>query len=260
MALTTLVLPAPEGPNSAVTPARSQLERHVEREGAEAVAQRDLDAHRRMRARRCGEFGERHEDQRQHDGDQRQPRRFRLAARRLQRGVDRQRQGARLAGNVGDEGDDRAELAEARGERGDHAGDDAGKRERQRQVDQPVEPARAQRLGGLVQALIGAFQREADRPHLEGEGDDRRGQRRAGPAEHEADAEGLRTATRPARPRVPKVSQQQEADRHRRQDQRQMDDAVDQRLAGKARPGQQQRRRDGKRQRGEHRHGGDPAG
>jgi hypothetical protein len=42
MALRTVLLPQPEGPNSAVTPSARGLEGGVEREVAEAVPQRDL--------------------------------------------------------------------------------------------------------------------------------------------------------------------------------------------------------------------------
>ena len=65
------------------------------------------------------------------EGDAGQPRRHRLAARGLGGAVDRQRQGLGLARDVGGEGDDRAEFAQARGEGGDRAGQDAGRHQRQ---------------------------------------------------------------------------------------------------------------------------------
>ena len=143
-----LVLPAPEGPNSAVH--RPRRERHVQRESAQAVAQGDLKLIARP-FRGAAIIARRHEQKRQQDGEPAQPRRFRFAAGRLQRGVDRQRQGLGLAGNVGDEGDDGAELAQAGGKGGDRSADDAGQRQGQGDVDQPVERARAQRAGGLAE-------------------------------------------------------------------------------------------------------------
>src|SRR6185437_7048774 len=205
------------------------------------------------------EFGKRHENQRQADREERQAHRFRIAARRLQRRVDGERQGARFAFDVGNEGDDRAELAEAGGEGGNDAGGDAGQRQRQRNVEHPVPPRRTQRLRRLLQAGIDRLQRQADGTHLEGEGDDRRGQRRAGPAEDEADAEGMQ---QPAAQRAARAErrQKEEADRDGRQPQGHMDQAVDQRLAREPCAGQQEGGCEGQGERREGRDTGDPQG
>ncbi len=59
------------------------------------------------------------------------PRHFGLAAGDLQRRIDGDGQGARLAGDVGDEGDRRAELSDRAGEAEHRAGQHAGQAERQ---------------------------------------------------------------------------------------------------------------------------------
>ena len=56
--------------------------------------------------------------------------------------------------------------------------------------------AGAQSLGRLVQAFVDTFERQADRAHLKGKGDDRRRESRAGPAEDETDTEMVEAATR----------------------------------------------------------------
>ena len=114
--LITVVLPLPERPKSAVTPgvaARMRLEIEV------AAAQGDVDFEHGstpdaapQRARRP--LGEHQPAQPEQEREPRQPRGERIATGRLQRRVQRKRQRARLARNVGGEGDDRAELAEAR--------------------------------------------------------------------------------------------------------------------------------------------------
>ena len=47
-----------------------------------------------------------------------------------------------------------------------------GKASGRADIDETVEPAAPSVSRRLVQALVGAFQREADGPHLEGKGDD----------------------------------------------------------------------------------------
>ena len=101
---------------------------------------------------------------------------FDFAAWYLQRGVDRQRQGLRLARYVGSEGDDRAEFAEARRVGDDAADQNAGRRQRQCHVEQPVEPSGAQRARRLFQARIGGLQRETNGAHHHREGHHRAGQ------------------------------------------------------------------------------------
>ena len=102
-------------------------ERHIQREVALRMPDRDFRAHRPAFsvARRMIAWAPQQEQKRQQNGKRREPRRFRFAARRLQRGVDRQRQGPGLAGNIGDEGDDGAEFSQRAGKGGDGAGDQA---------------------------------------------------------------------------------------------------------------------------------------
>ena len=110
------------------------------------------------------------------------------------------------------------------------AGDDAGQRERQGDIEQPVEASPRPASRRFVQALVGALERQADGADLEGKGDD---------AEASAAPVQLKTkrmpkcasSQAPRPPRVPKSDQQQKADRHRRQHQRQMDEPVDHDLA-----------------------------
>ncbi len=120
-------------------------------------------------------------------------------------------------------------------------------------------PHRAQRLRRRAEAGVDGFERQADGADLEGEGDDRGGERRAGPAEHEADAEIVQ---QPAAERAARAEgdQQQEADGDRRQHQGHMDQPVDQRLAGELRARQQEGGGEGEGQRRKHRDGGDPQG
>ena len=98
----------------------------------------------------------------------------------------------------------------------------------------------AERAGGRLQPAVDRLDRQADGAHHQRKAHDGAGQRRAGPAEGEDDAEmlGQEGADRPA---PAEAEQQQIAGDHRRQDQRQMDDAVEQRLAPETAARQQQR-------------------
>src|SRR6185369_3053805 len=62
-------------------------------------------------------LGECERCEREQHGEERQAHRLRIAARNLGERVDRERQRARLAGNVGDEGDGRAEFSQRARER-----------------------------------------------------------------------------------------------------------------------------------------------
>ena len=175
----------------------------------------------------------------------------------LGQGVDRRRQRLGLAGNVGDEGDGRAEFAHRLGEAQDHAGDDP--RQDQRQGDEQEHPERvgAERAGGVFQAAIDGLDRQADRPDQQRKGHHRAGERRAGPAKREHDPEML-VQERADRAAPSEAEEEQIAGDDRRQDERQQHDAVDDRLSGEVRARQQVGDRDADRQAGEHRDGCDP--
>src|SRR6185503_12306725 len=125
--------------------------------------------------------GEDKSGKRQSDRQGGQARRGSFAAGRLDGGVDRQRNGARLPRDVGDEGDDGTELTEASGESRHDTGQDSGKRQRQIEAHQPVERAGPERLGGFRKTGILSFKREPDRAHLKGKGEDGRSERSACP-------------------------------------------------------------------------------
>ena len=116
------------------------------------------------------------------------------------------------------------------GEAEHDAGDEARQRERQRDGQEHPGAVRPERRGGVFQAAVDGFDREPDRPHHQGKAHDPAGQRRAGPAEREHDAEmiGEEHADRPA---AAERDQQQIAGHDRRQHQRQMHQAVQQGLA-----------------------------
>ena len=108
--------------------------------------------------------------------------------------VDRGRQCLRLAGDVRDEGDRRAEFAEGAGERQHHAGEDAG------QDSGRVTSGKPRRAAPSVPAAssrppVDRVERQPDRAHHQRKAHDGAGERRAGPAEREDDAEPTRRAS-----------------------------------------------------------------
>src|SRR5918994_42678 len=122
--LTSVVLPQPERPNRPTTP-----------EVETSIATSSVNPSRRFSARMLNmlapeqplhaprdELGDQQAEQAEREGNRREPRGECVAVGRLQRRVQRNRQRARLPRNVGYEGDDRAELAETRSERGHRAG------------------------------------------------------------------------------------------------------------------------------------------
>src|SRR5882762_9164787 len=132
MALTTEVLPAPERPKSAVTPSPASNE----------AARRKSPNPRSMwtesifpcyppRGAAHHDFRNIERGKRQQHRDDAQAHRSLVASWSLRIGIDRERQRARLAGDVRHERDRRAELAEAAREGEQHPGDDAGKRQGQ---------------------------------------------------------------------------------------------------------------------------------
>ena len=144
-----------------------------------------------------------------------------------------------MTGNVGNERDDGTEFTETRRERRHQSGENSWSGERNVEAEQAVESPGAQSLGRFGKAAILPFQRQANGAHLKRKGQDRRRQSRARPAEYETDTEireqeGAQWRTRTER------NQQQIAERNRRKHQRQMDQPIDQRLAAKPAPRQQQ--------------------
>src|SRR5258706_13988627 len=115
IASTSVVFPEPERPKSATigaSLANAASSRNLPRGTATSTSSM-------VRARRASAhqpFGEGERNERKHDGEERQAKRLRIAARNLGERVDRERQRARLARNVGHEGDGRAEFTQrARG-------------------------------------------------------------------------------------------------------------------------------------------------
>src|SRR5690348_3246519 len=112
--LSTVLLPAPERPNSAVTPppvlnaASSAKLPSRQRASNSSIEAR----HARGRPPQQ-ELGSHERREREHDRENAKAQRLRVAARYLGERVDRQRQRLGLARDVRDERDRRAELAEA---------------------------------------------------------------------------------------------------------------------------------------------------
>src|SRR5208283_5178096 len=132
--LTTVVLPAPEAPNRAVTPVSlanfAATANSPSRLSTSTVSilnpvkPRAGAAGEPFRRDQCGE--------RNDHGDDDERERGTVATRNLRQRVNRRRNGLCLARDVRDEGDGCAEFAERAGEGEHHAGDDAGQRQRQR--------------------------------------------------------------------------------------------------------------------------------
>ena len=106
-------------------------------------------------------------------------------------GIDGRRHGLRLAGNVGDEGDRRTELAHRLGEGQHHAGDDARHDQRQSHDGEHPDGMSAERSRRILELAVDGCDGQADRAHQQREAHDGAGERRAGPAEGEHDAELL---------------------------------------------------------------------
>src|SRR5712691_4185984 len=201
IALTSVVLPAPERPNSAVRPAplsnaasstkspKRCVTATLSTSEPQGTAGGALDQHLRDEQR----------EERDRDRDGGQPQRREIAARYLDQRVDRGRQGLGLAGDVRDEGDRRAELAERASEGQDHAGEDARQDQRQGDCRKYPEGVGAERRGGVFQAAVDRIERQADRAHHQRKSHHRAGQRGTGPAEgkHDPEAFGEQSTERP---------------------------------------------------------------
>src|SRR3954469_11499704 len=106
------------------------------------------------------------------------------------------------------------------------------------QTEQTIQWACAQTLRGFGKTRRLRFKREAYRTHLKGKCQDGGCQRCTRPAEHEANAELVEQECAQRRARTERY-EQQIAKSHRRQHERQMHEAVDQRLAWKTATRQQ---------------------
>src|SRR5207342_1550653 len=131
--LTMEVLPAPDGPNSAVAPpVVSNFAAIWNSPSRFSTSTESISVSVITHAGAAGEpFRGDEGRQRDDDGDDDKAHRRGVAVGDLRERVDRRRQRLCLAGDVGDEGDGGAELAERLGERQHHAGVDARQRERQ---------------------------------------------------------------------------------------------------------------------------------
>ena len=70
-----------------------------------------------------------------------------------------------------------------------HAGDDAGQRERQRHGEERPEPVGAERRRGVFEPPVDRLERQPDGANQQRKRHHAAGQRRAGPAEREHDAD-----------------------------------------------------------------------
>src|SRR4029077_1686544 len=154
--LTIDVLPEPEGPNSAVTPSgASNFAAMLNPPSRFSTSTASMSAPVQPGAGAAREpFGRDERNQRNDDGENDERRGRRVAAGNLQIGIDRRRDGLRLARDVRDERDGGAELTERLGEAQDHAGDDAGERERQCHGQEHAERVGAERAASVFQPRI----------------------------------------------------------------------------------------------------------
>src|SRR5450755_3828049 len=165
--LTTVVLPAPDGPNKTVAPvslANFAVTAKSPSFFSTSTANISNPVESRMSA--AGEPFRRDQGGKRNDhGDDHQRERGGIAARHLRERVDRRRDGLRLARNVGDESDGGAEFTERTGKRQHHAGDDARQRQRQRDREKQPSAVSAQRRRGVLQPAVDRLDREPYRAH-----------------------------------------------------------------------------------------------
>src|SRR6267142_764074 len=243
MALTTEVLPAPERPKSAVTPAPASNEA-ARRKSPSPRSMSTDSIFPRYPARGAAHhhLGNVERGKRQQHRDDAQAHRGFVAGWSLRIGIDSERQRARLAGDVRHESDGRAELAEAARKGEQHAGDDAGESQRQSHGEKYSEPARAQRARGGLELAVYRLERKPDRAHHQRETHDARRERGAGPAERDDDAEPL-LEDRAQGPAPAEQQQKEEPDHDGWEHQRQVHDRIEQRFPGEARARQRVRHR-----------------
>src|SRR5262245_46817165 len=152
MALTMLVLPAPDGPKRAVT-ADALLNRASRTKSPSCLRTATSntstsDARSNPPRKQLGN-DERRERKHNSDGDQACG--ICVAAGHLRVSVDRRRQCASFARNVGDEGDGGAELAERFGEAEHKTRENPGERKWQGDGEKHERRARAERAGGVFE-------------------------------------------------------------------------------------------------------------
>src|ERR1700730_4568825 len=230
--LTSVVLPAPEAPNSAVTPpalsSRTLMKKSPRRfSTSRESTSLSVKAHagtpgQPLRGdQRCKRDEDCHQDKPSGGG---------ITAGRLGECVDGRRDRLRLSRNVGDERDGRSKLAECLGEAEHHACDQSGKREWQRDAEEYPQTVGTEGRSRIFELAVDRLDREPQRTHQQGKAHDPAGERRSGPAEreHEAEIVGEECADGPA---PPERDEEEITGDHRRQHERQVDEPVEQRLA-----------------------------
>src|SRR6185436_19582734 len=131
MALMTLVLPEPERPKRPTMGASAaNLTSRWKEPSCCSIS--TLIIALRLRGAAGEPLGRGERGDRQHDRDEAETHRLRVAARHLGETIYRQRQSLRLSGNVGDESNRGAEFAQPARERKQCPGDDPRQGERQR--------------------------------------------------------------------------------------------------------------------------------
>ena len=125
IAFTSVVLPEPERPKSATIGASLRNAASSAKAPRRTATSTSSMARRLASARRTSHSESASAPSDSTTEKMRQAQRLRVAARHLRERVDGERQRLRLAGNVGDERDGRAELAQGAREREQRAGDDA---------------------------------------------------------------------------------------------------------------------------------------
>ena len=170
-----------------------------------------------------------------------------LAAGLLDGGVEREWQRAGDAGNVGSEGDDRAELTQSGGKCGQQPGENSGQHQGQGDGEEAVERPRAERAGRGLEPPVDALERQPDGTHHEGKGHDGRGQRGARGAEGQLDPE-MRQQPPPGGAAAVERHEQQVTDGHRREHEGQMHQGIERQRAREAASGEELGDEDGERQ------------
>src|SRR5215475_6559045 len=141
--LTSVVLPEPDGPNRAVTPApvlKHTLTMNSPRRFSTSTLSTLLSVKAHAGPARQP-FGEHECHERERDRDQHQASGGCIATGRLCESVDRRRDRLRLARDVGDERDGRTELAQRLGKAKHAAGDKPGQSKRERHSRKDAQPA-----------------------------------------------------------------------------------------------------------------------
>src|SRR5256885_12968382 len=239
--LTTEVLPAPERPNNAVTPSPASKAAFIwKAPSRRSMSTVSVIAHDPSRRAPHQHFRNIQRSERQQYRNETQPQRRLVSRRRLGKGIDRERQRARLAGDVGDERDGRAELAQAAREGQQHARDDSRQRERQGDGKEYADAAGAQCAGRGLEPAVDCLERKADRADHQREAHDARRERGTGPSKCDHYTEPF-LEQRAERSAPAEEKQEEIYDHYRRQHQRQGHHRVEQRLPGKRCAGKQVR-------------------